>query len=668
MSQPAGYVINSTRSPAARLRSVPLEAVRWTGGYWQERLAQAAGPTLRSLWERLADPAAGHVLANFEIAAHRRQGEPRGTWWQDEWLYKWIEAASGVLRLTGDAWLGERIDRGIELIGAAQADDGYLWTYLAKPGMTRFQYIRHHEVYVMGHLLTAAVAHRRMTGSDALLRLAQRTADFLCRTLGHSVPPCFAHNPSAIMGLVELYREVGEQRYLECARLIVDSRGQTPAQRGPDLWQRPPGIEGTDQIQDRVPLRDEQEVVGHNVFFTYLFAGAADLLLETGDATLKAALDRLWLDLSSRKMSVNGGVSPVGRGLSLRHDKVVEAVGAAYHLPHDEAYNETCGQVGMLLWNQRLLLHEPRAEYAEQAEWLLYNGILPGIGLDGCTFWYRNPLRRHAPGSKDRGLNDLPARELPGEARICCPTNVLRATVQWQSYAWTVDPEGCWLHQYGESLARLVLPGGAVVEVEQQTSYPWSGDLRLVVRQTPDRPWRWRLRTPSWASGATWQLNGQPLTPDPRPGTYASLERTWLPGDEITLHLPMAVRLLEAHPRVEQCRNQLAVARGPILYCLESADLPAGVAVADVHLPQPLDLQPVPLEGLPFGLLALAGHLLWRPAADWSGQLYRDATGGPFTTLPTRLIPYQAWANRGPAAMSIWLPVAWGVGPDGRPT
>ena len=323
------------------------------------------------------------------------------------------------------------MDEAIGLIGKAQESDGYVSTQITVPGKPRFQEPREHEVHCMGHLLTAGVIHRRVTGSDALLAIARRTGDFLCRTLGVTVEPCFAHNPTAVMGLVELYRETGEGRYLDCARLIVDGRGSKPKPGA--MFHRGPGITGTDVIQDRVPLRREQQVVGHNVFFSYLFAGAADVLLETCDEALEGALERLWRDLTRRKMSVNGGVSPMGTGLSLRGDPVCEAVGAAYVLPSSEAYNETCGQIGSLLWNYRMLCRSGEARFADVMELEIYNGILSGIGLDGRSWWYRNALRRYEAGHVEDGHNDMAQREEPGRRRICCPSNLVGASASTAS-------------------------------------------------------------------------------------------------------------------------------------------------------------------------------------------------------------------------------------------
>jgi len=647
-------VVDTSASPEARLKSLPLDAVRWTSGYWADRHRQACEVTVRRLYALLADPHAGHVLENLRIAAGLQQGDYAGTDWQDAWAYKWLEAAACIHRVTGDSWLEQRMDELIDLVAQAQQPDGYIATQITARGKPRFQELREHEVYTMGHLLTAAVVHHRMTGKDTLLAVARRTADFLCRTLGASVEPCFAHNPSAIMGLVELYRETGEQAYLDCAKLIVDARGQKPKPGW--LFHSGPGIAGTDQIQDRVPLRRETEVVGHNVFFTYLFAGAADVYLETGDDSLREALERLWHDLVGRKININTGVSPMGLGLSTRNDPVGEAVGPAYFLPNASAYNETCGQIGNLLWNYRMLCAEPEAAYADLMELTIHNGILPGIGLDGQSWWYRNPLRRHAADHAESGHNDLAAREQPGRKRICCPTNLLRAVAQFQGYLYSTDDDGLWVHHYGASELRCSW-AGATLALDQETDYPWEGHISIVVREAPDRPVALRLRIPAWARGATLAVNGAPRQPDPRPGTYAAVSRTWTAGDRIDLDLPMTVRLMEAHPRVEQLRNQVAVFRGPILYCLEGLDLPDDVALDNVLLPSDTILMPAPAADLPFGIRVLEGEGLCRGEPPWGSDLYREVGRRRLRPIPLRLIPYFAWANRGPSPMTVWLPL-----------
>ena len=224
----AAYIIDHSHSPHAQLRPLPIDAVQWTSGFWADRFKQLAEVSLDESWRLLANPAAGHVLDNFRFAARPDSGQYAGTSWQDEWLYKWLEAAACVWRTTRDPALDRRMNEAIALIAAAQQPDGYLSTMPLAKQLPRFQSAQDHEVYNMGHLLTAGVIHHRMTGQDALLAVARRTADFLCTNLGVTVKPYMAHNPSAIMGLVELYRLTGEKKYLQCAQLIVDRRGENP--------------------------------------------------------------------------------------------------------------------------------------------------------------------------------------------------------------------------------------------------------------------------------------------------------------------------------------------------------------------------------------------------------------------------------------------------------
>ena len=656
---PSGAVVIRTQSSLhAKLKSVDLGSVRWTDGFWAERTAQAHAVTLRKLWELAADPDAGHVLDNMRIAGGLKKGEFAGTNWQDAWLYKWIESAAALNAVQRDPWIEQHMDEAIELIAAAQEDDGYIATQITARGKPRFQDPREHEVYSMGHLLTAACVHHRTTGKDSLFKVAIRCADFLCETLGVSVAPCFAHNPSAVMGLVELYRETGRQKYLDCAKMIVDRRGEAPKPGG--LFYKGPGIAGTDLIQDRTPLRKSWHVVGHNVFFTYLYAGAADIYLENGDETLWGPLDRLWKDLTERKMCINGGVSPMGRGVSLGNDPVCEAVGPPYFLPCADCYNETCGQIGNLMWNYRMLCAKPDVKYADIMELELYNGFLAGIGLDGESWFYRNSLRRYDADHVEHGHNDLAQRILPGRKQICCPTNLLRTVAELQSYFYSRDETGLWIHHYGANTFDGRLADGSRFKLTQKTQYPWDGKIAISMDEVEtSSPVAIRLRIPGWASGATATLNRTPPANAPAAGQYLVMKRDWRPGDVIELNLPMPARLMQAHPKAEQLRNQVAVMRGPMLYCLESKDLPENVDLNNVCVPDDIQLKPVAADDLPFGIVAMEGNALHRSESPWSTELYRKLEPRSVEPLKMRLIPYFAWANRGPSAMSVWLPVVW---------
>jgi len=660
-------LVDMGEHPRVKLQPIDFGSVSWTEGFWAERYEQTCKVTLQRLWELAADPDAGHVLDNFRAAATvlsspdgydtAGEGEHAGTDWQDAWLYKWVESAASVYAKTKEPWIMERMDEAIALIAAAQEDDGYIATQITAKNKERFTNPREHEVYSMGHLLTAGVIHKRITGKDSLMKVAVRCADFLCDNLGEKVWPSYAHNPSAIMGLVEVYRETGEKKYLDCAKLIVDSRGKRPKKGG--LFTKDPGIIGSDLIQDRVPFRRATQVVGHNVFFTYLFAGATDVYMETGDGSLLQPLDRLWHDLTHTKMCINGGVSPVGHGLSLGKDPVCEAVGASYNLPAADSYNETCGQIGNFMWNYRMLAIHGDAKYADMMELELYNGFLAGIGLDGESWFYRNSLRLHEDSSHLKGgHNFLPERVLPGRKRICCPTNLLRTLAQLHSYLYSVDSQGIWVHHYGGSTFETELPIGNAIKLTQDTAYPWSGKIALKVDAVASpEPFAVRVRIPGWAENATVNVNGKPAANTPKAGSYLFMKRTWSKGDRIELDLPMQARLMEAHPKVEQLRNQVAVMYGPLLYCVESKDLPEGKNINSIRIPADVELKAASASDLPFGIQALEGKALYLDEKPWGGELYRPLSVSAMSDFSIRMIPYFAWANRGPGGMSAWLPL-----------
>jgi DUF1680 family protein len=653
----SNYLVDTHKSPHVKMRPVDFNAVDWTDGFWAERYEQACRTSLRALWELAADEDAGHVLDNFRAAATGK-GEHAGTNWQDAWLYKWVEAGASVYTKNQDPWIMERMDEAIALIAAAQEEDGYLATQITAKNRERFTKPRQHEVYNMGHLLTAACVHQRATGKDTLMKVAIRNADFLCEVLGEKVWPSYAHNPSAIMGMVEMYRQTGKVKYLNCAKLIVDSRGQRPKKGG--VIGREPGVIGSDLIQDAVPLRKAKEVVGHNVFFTYLYAGATDVYTETGDKSLLTSLDRLWQDLTETKMCINGGVSPVGRGVSKNNDPVCEAVGAPYNIPAADSYNESCGQVGNFMWNYRMLNLSGDAKYADMMERELYNGFLGGIGLDGKSWFYRNPLRFHADSSHLKGgHNFLTERTQPGRKQICCPTNLLRTFVQLHSYLYSVDDKGLLVHQYAANKFNGTLSDGTKLKLTQETAYPWSGKISLKIDKVAStKPFAIQVRIPAWATGSQVTINGKSTTESPAAGTYFAVERTWKSGDRIELNLPMEVRLMTAHPKVEQLRNQVAVMRGPLLYCMETTDLPKGKDLNNIRIPSDISFDVETASDLPFGIQALKGDALYFEEQSWDRHLYRSLNNAtPLTKQPIRMVPYFSWNNRGEGGMDAWLPV-----------
>ena len=640
-------VVNSTDSPFARLKSIGLNDVRWTDGFWKNRVKLVHNVTIPSLYDVMNQEDVGKSIHNMKAAAGLIQGEYRGNNWQDAWLYKWIEMAVVSFAVTGKTELDKQIDELIVLIARAQEADGYIATQNTVRNRPRFQDPVHHEWYTMGHLLTAAALHHRLTGKDIFLDIAVKVGNFgvdMFRNHNEEMAH-FPINPSLIMGAVELYRETRDTRYLELANFVIDIRGKYP--------------QGTDNWQDRIPLREEQEVLGHAVWYTYLYCGAADVYMENGDKTLLESLERLWHDLVENKMYIHGGVCPIYRGFAFRNgdvwraDEVWESAGLPYQLPNAYGYNETCGQVGTFMWNYRMLLATGEARYAEIMEKEIFNGFLGSMGLSGKDFFYVNPTRWHAHEQTLMSNSSL-RRGVPGTPNIgtCCPTNYARSLVELQGMFYSTTQDTLWIHHYGANQ----FDNGNIV-LEQKTRFPWDGEIRIQIGKMPNKQVL-QIRIPEWAEGAVVGLNDD----EPQPlgtGVYTPLSRNWNKGDEIYLNFPMPVRLMRGNPKIEETNNQVAVLRGPLVYTLEEIDLPPEVGIEDVLLPSDVAFTPVYEPDLLGGVTVLNGIAEAFNPQDWVRSLYQPVTQSDFKLIPIKLIPYYTWANRGVSKMSVWLPVDW---------
>jgi hypothetical protein len=303
------------------------------------------------------------------------------------------------------------------------------------------------------------------------------------------------------------------------------------------------------------------------------------------------------------------------------------------------------------MWNWRMLLITGEARFADVMERQMYNGFLSGISLDGTRFFYSNPLRWYGTEHVLLSNDTLLRHDIGRDRRICCPTNVLRTLAQMHGYFYSVNDRGLWIHHYGGS----VFDDGQF-KLEQKTDYPWDGTIRITVYKAPENS-AINLRIPEWAKNARILINGKPAHNDAQPGTYASVVRRWSSGDEITLVLPMDVRLLIGHPKIEATRNQVAIMRGPIVYCLESVDLPKAVKISEVVIRHNIGLKPRFDKQLLKGITVLEGQAEFFQDGDWSSRLYKQLTPQEPKTITIRLIPYYAWANRGPSQMTVWLPL-----------
>jgi DUF1680 family protein len=659
-----------TSSARAAERHVTFSPVgvadaRWTGGLMGERFDVCRKVMVPNLWHIMSGTEHSQFYENFRIAAGISQGRHRGPTFNDGDFYKFLESASAVYAITRDEQLDRTLDEVIAVIAKAQRADGYIHTpvLLKKKGpqQREFENPLDFEMYNMGHLMSAACVHHRATGKTTLLDVARKTADFLDKHYANPTPDMARHGvcPSHLMGLVDLYRETNEPRYLKLSQRLIDMRSLVK--------------NGDDDNQDRVPFRDQTQAIGHAVRANYLYAGAADIFAETGDDTLMSPLRKIWDDLTAHKLYITGGCGALYDGASPDASKDQKSItrthqsyGREYQLPNVTAHNETCAAVGSVFWNWRMLQVSGDARYADEMERAFYNSVLTGVSVDGTKFFYTNTLRKLDPEPVTMRWSRV---RQPFMSVFCCPPNVVRTIAESAQFAYGVADGKVWVNLYGQGECNATLPGGAgTVKLTQETSFPWTGKVKITVDPKLEKPageLTLMLRVPGWArSAGKFSVNGNPSAQPLTPSSYLPLRRTWASGDVVELDFPMPVRLIEANPYVEETRDQVAVMRGPLVYCAESNDLPEGVRVLDVRVPRDAKLTGRVDKDVAGGVVIVEGKATATPQGDWKGQLYRDVQSGaagttrPKREIDLRLVPYFAWGNRGGAEMTVWMSAA----------
>ena len=632
-------VVVPTASALSALTPLGGPNIGVTGGFWGGRLLTNRDITIPHGIQQLND--AGN-LANFGLAAgahgrYRALGEEIGVIFPflDTDLYKWLEAAAWELGRGADPALARDADRAIDLVAAGQRPDGYLNTYVqvVAPGREYQDLAWGHELYCVGHLIQAAVAWQRALGDDRLLRVAIRAADSVDRELGPSGRLAIDGHPEIEMALVELFRTTGERRYLELAARMVEARGDGLlgiGRFGPAYW------------QDHARVRDAATVAGHAVRQLYLDCGAVDVATEVGDTQLLEAVARRWRDMVETRMYLTGG-------LGSRHAD--ESFGDPFELPPDGAYAETCAAIASVMLAWRLLLATGKAEYADVIERTIYNGVLPGVSLDGASFFYVNTLQRRTERAPDRPRS---GERQPWYACACCPPNVMRVLSSWPQYLATTDAGGIQVHQFATAEIHAPIVDGTA-RLAMETGYPWDGSVRLTVIEAPRGPWTLSLRVPGWCGAAALRAPGGETVPIPSGDRVATVTRTWEPGDTVILDLEMAVRATMPDPRIDAVRGCLALERGPLVYCLETADLPDGVQLEEIAVDPALAPTPVPrpdIADAAIGLTVAATRRHYGGADEPSASRPADATA-----VEVRAVPYFTWANRAVEAMRVWIPV-----------
>lgn len=614
-------------------------------GLWADRRRINRDVSVPAAWDRLHEAGNFH---NLELAAGIASGEyVNDLPFLDSDLYKWLEAIGWALadpELTEDAaaHLQHFLESSYKLLDQAQEDDGYLDSHFQVrfPGERFIRLQWGHELYCAGHLIQAAIALHRSTGDARLLDIARRFADLIVRSFGAEpgkIDGVDGH-PEIETALVELFRQTGEQSYLDKAQYFIDRRGH--------------GLLGSDRFglhywQDHQPVREAQSVEGHSVRQLYLLAGVADLYVEAGDESLREAAERLWGEMVATKTYLTGGVGA---------HHLDEAFGDPYELPNERSYCETCAAIGSIMFSWRMLMITGEARYADLIERTLYNGFLGGVSLDGQRYIYANPLQVRE--GHMAGGNDHDYRRKPWFHCACCPPNVMRTLASLEHYVLLSSDTEVRIHQYiPGTYAATVGSGEASVRVE--TEYPWEGQIRIVAESAPGGEFSLALRVPHWAGGASLQVNGEPVSIAPQEG-WLRVAREWSAGDELVLDLPLDVRFTRADPRVDADRGCVALERGPLVYCLEAVDNP-GQRLDDIIMDTSSVPSTMPAASLP-GVTTIVARGFSRSRVDGTWWPYESAPSGsghPSTSRqPTRLtaVPYLAWGNRQEGSMRVWIP------------
>ena len=665
-------LIDMSRSKQAKMQNLPMGATQWTGGFWGDRFQMLSTTGIWSMWDTWNTPyetidALGlhgsHGFANFQVAAGTVKGKHHGPPFHDGDMYKWLEACAAVYAVTKDPKIDALMDKFIEQVALAQRADGYIHTpvvisernagidthsltenaagiEIGKDQKHAFASRLNFETYNLGHLMTAGIIHKRATGKTTLFECGKKAADFLYNFLTNDAAELSRNAicPSHYMGAAEMYRETGDEKYLTLAKGLIAIRDSV--------------TNGEDHNQDRHKFRDQYEAMGHAVRANYLYAGVADLYAETGEAQLMKNLEAIWDDIVNHKIYIMGGcgalydgVSPDGTTYNQPSiQQIHQAYGRQFQLPQEAAHNEICAQIGMMLYSWRMFQTTVDPKYIDNIENELYNGILSGISLDGKDFFYTEALRR--------------TKEFPYTMRwpkhrqryitcFCCPPNTLRTLCEAQEYAYSIKGDTLWVNLYGQNTLKT-----KDLEIEQVTNYPWDGHIKLTIKKAKTLR-SIRMHIPGWATDMQLKLNGQSILAED-----LRQPRKWKKGDTIELDLPMKARLIEANPLVEEAKNQIAIMRGPIVYCLEGQDIEDGHRINDIAIPADVQFteKKITMEG--HEMIALEANVPLVNQDSWSNnQLYRELRPVSKKQVKIRLIPYYAWDNRGIDDMSLWLPL-----------
>ena len=619
--------ISLSAAAQTQIQEVPFTQVHLNDGFWSPRI---------EINRTVSIPSAFHECEvngrfdNFAIAAGLMKGEHRGDFsFDDTDPYKVIEGASYSLAVHYDAKLDHYLDSVINIIAKAQEPDGYLTTCVTNKctrlsgwwGTHKWEKINSHELYNSGHLIESAVAHYRATGKKTFLNVAIKNADLVCKTFGPNEGQIHrpGGHPIIEMALCKLYKVTGNKKYLDGAKYFVEETGRCTDGHRPSEYS-----------QDHMPILQQQEIVGHAVRAGYLYSGVADVAALTGDKAYFEALERIWENMSSKKLFITGGIGSRPQG---------EGFGPNYELYNHTAYCETCAAIANVYWNYRMFLATGESKYIDVCERALYNNVLSGVSLSGDKFFYDNVLESDGEHERQKWFGCA-----------CCPGNITRFVASVPGYMYALQGRDIYVNLYAQGKAKI-----GKVELEQTTDYPWDGKIRIKVAKGGGK-FAIKLRIPSWLKSSPTNntlyyyndaapafaitVNGKQVAVENT--DYATINRNWKKGDVIDIDFPMSVRRIVANDNAEDDRGKVALERGPIVYCLEGSDQLDG-QVFNKYILNSAAITAQYDADLLNGVVTLSGD---------AKQLQPDGT---IKDVTFRAIPYSTWNNRGAQQMEIWV-------------
>lgn len=603
---------------------------------------------LSTLKDEVPDAAPSHAIENFEIAAGLKTGEFYGMVFQDSDVGKWIEAAAYSLMLKKDAELEKEVDAIVDIVAQAQQPDGYLNTYfIIKEPEMRWKNLREcHEMYVAGHMLEGAVAYYEATGKDKFLNVMRRMADHIYEMFGPGKIEGYPGHQELELALYRLYSVTGEEKYAELANLLLDRRGSEPnyfleefekiKNEGKKAHWGGVRKDGLPYSQSHEPIRQQKRAVGHAVRALYMYSGATDEAIHTGDAEMIQAMDTLWDNVVNKQMYITGGFGATVHG---------EAFAEDYDLPNDAGYAETCASIAFVFWAKRMLKLHRKGEIADEMERTIYNTVLAGSNLECNKYYYVNPLEV-VPGISGKSPNyrhALPERPA-WFGCACCPPNMARLLLSLYDYAYDLDGDELNIHLYIDGTAEW-----DGVKVTHTSNYPWDGELNWKIKC--DRKIKVALRIPAWGKNeySVKLSSGIGNIDSVKNDGYFLME--FEAGEhDIDMSLDMNVRRVYANPIVRQNINCVALMRGPIVYCFEGVDNPAPLSA--LKLPKNSAIK---AETEADGILKGMSVLKMPGLKTCVGETLYSENAPEYKPQELKAIPYFGWANRGLNEMRVWI-------------